>query len=86
MKISHTIDSVKFFDDSIFIFKLTEISSLLSKALKSELENYIVSPAGYGISWPSLDKDLSIDGRPGRKHKPDFQKRRIISKKYINHN
>jgi hypothetical protein len=31
-------------------------------------ERFEVSPAGYGIHWPDLDEDLSIDGLIGVKH------------------
>ena len=24
--------------------------------------NYVISPAAYGIHWPEIDEDLSIDG------------------------
>ncbi|MBP7737503.1 MAG: DUF2442 domain-containing protein [Spirochaetes bacterium] len=34
--------------------------------------NYIVSPSGYGIRWPDIDEDLSIDGLIGVKHKSGF--------------
>jgi hypothetical protein len=31
---------------------------------------YEVSPSGYGIHWPLVDEDLSIDGLLGIKHRP----------------
>lgn len=87
MKTHHKINYIKFSSDNLsleidgadFSFKLAEISSRLAKASKAELENYVVSASGYGISWPSIDEDISIDGLLGIKHKPNFQKIRIAS-------
>ena len=87
MKVHHKIDYIKFSSDILslgidgtdFSFKLAEISPRLVKASKAELENCIVSPSGYGINWPSIDEDISIDGLLGIKHKPNFQTRRIAS-------
>ena len=46
--------------------------SLHSKALASasaeQKANFVVSPSGYGIHWPELDEDLSIDGLIGVVH------------------
>ena len=35
-----------------------------------ERKIYEISPSGYGIHWPLLDEDLSIDGLLGIKHTP----------------
>lgn len=32
----------------------------LSSATLKQLQNYEISPAGYGIHWPDLDEDISI--------------------------
>ncbi|PIV53074.1 MAG: DUF2442 domain-containing protein [Elusimicrobia bacterium CG_4_10_14_0_8_um_filter_37_32] len=34
----------------------------LATASKRQLENFKISPAGYGIHWPELDEDLSVHG------------------------
>lgn len=34
----------------------------LIKAPKSKLENFEISPGGYGVHWPDLDEDLSVKG------------------------
>ncbi len=34
----------------------------LTTAKKRELENFELSPGGYGIHWPDLDEDLSVKG------------------------
>lgn len=51
-------------------FKLSEISSALKHASERERATYTISPSGYGIHWPLLDEDLSIDGLLGIEHAP----------------
>lgn len=34
----------------------------LAKASREQLENWKKSAAGYGIHWPDLDEDLSVEG------------------------
>jgi hypothetical protein len=41
-------------------FELKKISERLSKATDEELNQYSVSPSGYGIHWHSIDEDISI--------------------------
>ena len=48
---------------------LKDISKRLLRASKKERESYEISPAGYGIHWPLIDEDLSIDALIGVKHK-----------------
>jgi hypothetical protein len=45
-----------------YYFKISEISEKLAKADEKERNNFQISPSGYGIHWPSLDEDLSING------------------------
>jgi competence protein ComGC len=47
---------------------LAKESSRLATASHKELEYMEVSPAGYGLHWPDLDEDLSIDGLIGVRH------------------
>jgi hypothetical protein len=49
-------------NDQKYLFTLTDISEKLAKADEKERNNFQVSPSGYGIHWPSLDEDLSING------------------------
>ncbi|WP_333874784.1 DUF2442 domain-containing protein [Methylobacter sp.] len=49
---------------------LLEISPLLAKAGEKELNHYEISPSGYGIYWPLIDEDISIDGLLGIAHSP----------------
>lgn len=34
--------------------------SRLIKATEKQLNNFEISPSGYGIHWPDLDEDISI--------------------------
>ncbi|MCX6340699.1 MAG: DUF2442 domain-containing protein [Candidatus Aureabacteria bacterium] len=45
-------------------------SKRLAKATPEQRENFEVSPSGYGIHWPDIDEDISIDGLIGVKHTP----------------
>ena len=74
----HEISDVRFRGD-IFVlsidgvereFSLQKISSKLHKANDQERMNFRISPAGYGIHWPILDEDISIDGLLGISHHP----------------
>jgi hypothetical protein len=49
-------------DDQEYRFRINTISDKLANADDKERNNYIVSPSGYGIHWPTLDEDLSING------------------------
>jgi hypothetical protein len=43
-------------------------SRRLARASQTQRENFTVSPSGYGIHWPDIDEDLSIDGLIGITH------------------
>ncbi len=47
-------------------------SERLRNATQKQRENFERSPAGYGIHWPDVDEDLSIDGLIGARHTPPF--------------
>jgi NAD(P)H-hydrate repair Nnr-like enzyme with NAD(P)H-hydrate epimerase domain len=49
-------------------------SQRLASATLAQLQNYIVSPSGYGIHWPDIDEDLSVDGLIGVKHRASLKK------------
>lgn len=34
----------------------------LARATRSERENWMICGGGYGIHWPDLDEDLSMEG------------------------
>lgn len=83
MKKHHQITDLKFVGDFMFInidgeekkFKMKEISPALEKALDEERNTYEISPSGYGIHWPLLDEDISIDGLIGIVHTPEWKRK-----------
>ena len=78
MKKYHEIKTLQFnrekleieIDDQNHEFKLVDISEKLAKASDIERKKYEISPSGYGIHWPLIDEDLSIDGLLEIKHAP----------------
>jgi hypothetical protein len=55
------------------IFDLSDISKVLLNASDIERMTYEISPSGYGIHWPLIDEDISIDGLLGIIHTPDVK-------------
>jgi hypothetical protein len=51
-------------------FQVSDISRALQHASEQERNLFEISPSGYGIHWPLLDEDLSIDGLLGVVHEP----------------
>jgi len=49
-------------DDQLVKLEYADISDKLRRATDNERRAYQISPSGYGISWASLDEDLSING------------------------
>lgn len=76
----HVVESVLFSGDSMrlrvdgreYQFALSDISVRLAKATAQERATYEIAPSGYGIYWPLIDEDLSIDGLLGVAHQPMF--------------
>lgn len=74
----HTVEELRFTSDSLILkvdgkehmFLLSEISQKLSQASDTERNHYRIMASGYGIHWPLLDEDLSIDGLLGIVHAP----------------
>jgi hypothetical protein len=56
-------------------FPIKQISAALAQASEFERNNFEISPSGYGIHWPLIDEDLSIDGLLGIVHKPGLHKK-----------
>ena len=61
-------------DDQVKQYSLKKISPALEKASMKELSNFNISPSGYGIHWPLLDEDISIDGLLGIRHEPQWRR------------
>ena len=84
MKKHHSVKNLRFEGNNLLLtingddksFPLHSVSSLLDKASDEERNTYEISPTGYGIHWPLLDEDISIDGLLGIIHSPS-QKRKI---------
>lgn len=62
-------------DGREYVFNLADISPSLLRASPEERLKYEISPSGYGICWPLLDEDLSIDGLLGVRHSPAESRR-----------
>ncbi|MBU1371449.1 MAG: DUF2442 domain-containing protein [Bacteroidetes bacterium] len=66
---THQIQNIDFQNEMLLIdvdgrhyqFQLKEISSKLANATDVERNFYKVSASGYGIHWPLIDEDLSLD-------------------------
>jgi hypothetical protein len=73
----HDIEKVSFDKNRLFMkvdgreytFLLADISKKLAGASAVEREKYQISSSGYGISWPLIDEDLSIDRLIGIEHR-----------------
>jgi hypothetical protein len=82
MKKYHDIRDLKFEDGFLVItidgepkrFPLKKVSPVLEKASEKERSNFEITPSGYGIHWPLLDEDISIDGLLGIVHAPQWKK------------
>jgi hypothetical protein len=55
-------------DGKKYEIDIAELSGRLATATQDQRERFEVSPAGYGLHWPDVDEDLSIDGLIGVKH------------------
>jgi hypothetical protein len=86
MNKQHIVENVRFrqgrlclvVDGTLLECPLDEVSPKLASASKLQRETFEISPSGYGIHWPLIDEDLSINGllrtnpkpltQPTRKH------------------
>lgn len=51
-----------------YTIDLSAQSQQLREAPSETLGNIEVSSSGYGLHWPDIDEDLSVDGLIGIKH------------------
>lgn len=73
MKKVHEVSRISFENDRIHIeidgtehvFDLKEVSPRLLNSSVEQRQQYEISPSGYGVHWPLIDEDLSIDGLLG---------------------
>jgi hypothetical protein len=70
MHTTHKIESIKFDQNFIYLnidgndikVALDTLSMKLKSADEYQRMFYKISPSGYGIHWPLIDEDLSIEG------------------------
>jgi hypothetical protein len=55
-------------DGKNYELDVATVSDRLARATPEQRAKLEVSPAGYGIHWPDLDEDLSIDRLIGVRH------------------
>jgi hypothetical protein len=78
MKPYHQVTGLHFEGDVMILtidgqekrFQVSDISLALQHASEQERNLFEISPSGYGIHWPLVDEDLSIDGLLGVVHEP----------------
>ncbi len=78
MKQYHAVTDVHFEGDILHVtidgqtkmFNIREISQALLNVPEKERQMFEISPSGYGIHWPLLNEDISIDGLLGIVHMP----------------
>jgi hypothetical protein len=66
---THTIQDITFDKDTMSLkidgklikVALDKVSSKLKAANEFQRQFFKVSPSGYGIHWPLIDEDLSVD-------------------------
>src|ERR1017187_3589912 len=66
----HKISDIRFdqtfmvlnIDNQTYKINLSEVSHKLEEASDDVRNNFKISPSGYGIHWPQIDEDLSING------------------------
>lgn len=83
MKAHHDIKNLRFSGEFMILtvdgnektFNLKDISHALERASEKERNTYKISPSGYGIHWPLLDEDISIDGLLGVTHTKSIKRK-----------
>lgn len=83
MKQHHQVKNVRIEKGSLHLvvdgkaisWDLKDVSQRLAGATSEEQQEFEISPSGYGIHWPLIDEDISIDGLLGIVHKPDTNRR-----------
>lgn len=74
----HTVEKITFSGDEMILevdarritVDLRKVSPRLAAASPPQRMKFEISPSAYGIHWPELDEDLSIDGLLGIPHSP----------------
>lgn len=66
---THNVEAISFEQDLICLtvdgqvikLRLSKVSKKLELANDIQRNLYTISPSGYGIHWPLIDEDLSVD-------------------------
>lgn len=66
---THNIEAISFENDQIllkidghaFALPISKLSKKLAAANDIQRSLFTISPSGYGIHWPLIDEDLSVD-------------------------
>jgi hypothetical protein len=66
----HTVNDLQFEDEEMLItidgqtlrLSLDLISERLLEATPQQRQHFEISASGYGIYWPEVDEDLSVEG------------------------
>ena len=66
---THNVEAISFEQDLICLtvdgqvikLRLSKVSKKLESANDIQRNLYTISPSGYGIHWPLIDEDLSVD-------------------------
>ncbi|MGO8695696.1 MAG: DUF2442 domain-containing protein [Rectinemataceae bacterium] len=66
----HTVDGLSFQDEVLIItidgqtlrLPLGRVSQRLINATPHQRQRFEISASGYGIHWPEIDEDLSVEG------------------------
>ncbi len=66
----HEVENVDFAGSNMILtvdgrdyqLDLTSISERLARASDAARRSYSIAPSGYGIHWPEIDEDLTVDG------------------------
>lgn len=69
MVAAHNIESVSFeqnliclhIDGNLIKLPISKVSKKLEAATDIQRNLFKISPSGYGIHWPLVDEDLSVD-------------------------
>ena len=73
---AHEVTKVSFSDNKMHLLvdkreyeiDLSKHSQKLANASLEQRQHFVISPSCYGIHWPDIDEDLSIDGLIGVSH------------------
>lgn len=72
---AHNVQAVRFAGTSMFLrvdgkryrVDIRKHSERLARATPQQRGKFRVSPSGYGIHWPDIDEDLSVEALVGHK-------------------